>query len=230
MNTAVCGNYNGTFNILEDCLHKYSRAQHTKFRLDKFAEGRELIENMKSGEDYSLIFLCSKDSEEDINIIGGYIRERLKNISAAIVYISQRSKNIEEVFKYGPLNFIQYSVTEAKIFKTLKMFEITRNSRGEYFKLKNRADIRYILYKDIIYISSKDRKLTIFTENKTYSCYGKLEEFSGIEGFAAVHKSYVVNLNCIKPYSYKRLELINGDIIPISQSLRPYVRELAESL
>lgn len=230
MNVAICGNYNNTFGKIELFLSKYSRSEHKKIRTDKFTTGRELIANMASGEDYSLIFLCSEEKAETLCDISEYIREQLKNRSAAVVYISEGCRNIEEIFKYRPLDFIQYPVTEEKIFRTLKLLEETGNGRGECFKVKNKAEIRFVPYGDIIYVTSKERKITLVTGDKSYSCYGRLDEFKGVCGFVSVHKSYCVNLNHIRAYSYKRLEMTNGDIIPISQSLRPYIRELMEGL
>ena len=99
-----------------------------------------------------------------------------------------------------------------------------------YFKVKNNNDIKFIPYKDILYFTSNARKISVITNKDKYTCYGKINELNNITGFIKVHKSFLVNLNYLKEYSYKSLKMTNNDNIPISQSLRPYVKTLIEKL
>ncbi|MGN1343462.1 MAG: LytR/AlgR family response regulator transcription factor [Traorella sp.] len=79
-----------------------------------------------------------------------------------------------------------------------------------------------IKIKDIIYIESDDHKVTIYTEEKSYTLYQKLSELIKElpSQFEQCHKSFLVNMKWIHSIEYKTVNLRNGKQIPISRTYR----------
>ncbi len=217
-------------NDIENYIQKYSVTNHTYIYIDKLYSRSELIKNMESGEEYDLVFLYFHSKSEDTSIIGNYIRKELNNQLVSIVYVSESAENSIKLFSSQPLDFIKLPVTKEKIFDIFKSFEKIRNNSNLYLKIKNGINTHFVPYKDILYITSQSRQLIVVTAKENYICYGKISELNNINGFIKVHKSFIINLYFIKNYNYKSIELTNGTVIPISQSLRPQIKKVIEDL
>ena len=75
-----------------------------------------------------------------------------------------------------------------------------------------------------------NRNLLLHTEGEKIVCYKNMKEMERElkeKGFARCHTSYLVNLNYIKGIKKLELELITGEILPISQPRR---KEFTERL
>lgn len=71
----------------------------------------------------------------------------------------------------------------------------------------------------VIYISSDKRVLTLHTEEKDISFYGKLSDMLGSDIFSQIHKSYAVNLSHIETIrGWKTVTLSDGTELPIGRS------------
>lgn len=222
---AICASNISICNDIENFIEKYSITNNTYIYIDKIYNKNELIENIISGEEYDLLFLYYHPKLDDTSILGNYIRKELNNQSVSIVYVSEVVNDTIKLFSSQPLDFIQLPVTEEKIFNIFNSLENIRNDNKLYLKIKNGINTHFIPYKDILYITSQSRQLIIVTEKENHICYGKISELNKINGFVKVHKSFIINLNYIRNYNYKSIELTNGAIIPISQSLRPQIKK-----
>lgn len=227
---AICAANISICNEIEGFIQKYSVTNHTYIYIDKLYSKSELIENMVSGEEYDLVFLYYHPKSDDTSITGNYIRNELNNQLVSIVYVSESDNDTIKLFSSQPLDFIKLPVTEEKISDVFKSFEKIRNNSKLYLKIKNGINTHFIPYKDILYITSRLRQLIIVTSKENYICYGKISELDNINGFIKVHKSFIINSYFIKDYNYKSIELTNGAVIPISQSLRPKIKKIIEHL
>ena len=93
---------------------------------------------------------------------------------------------------------------------------------GYYFK---------VLYKDILYFSSQNKKVHLVLKDGQKEFNGRLKEIAKkIPGnFIQIHQSYLINFDYIEECSYESVKMKNGDTIPISQPYRKSVRkQLAE--
>ena len=73
------------------------------------------------------------------------------------------------------------------------------------------------------YVETFNRNLLFHTEQENILCYKKMKEVEQElkdKGFARCHTSYIVNLFFVKGVRKLEIELITGEIIPISQPKR----------
>ncbi len=83
------------------------------------------------------------------------------------------------------------------------------------------------LKRNILYFSSEGRKIKIYTTYGEKVFYGKLRDvFQGIsDRFLSIHNSYIVNPEYVIHYSYDKVELTDGTVLPISKANRKQIRE-----
>ena len=99
-----------------------------------------------------------------------------------------------------------------------------KNNRS--FVYQNHNDSFRIAYNDILYFQSEGRKINIVMKDGIETFYGKLSamEEKVPEFFLRIHKSYLVNQNYVKEFTYEWVKMINGDILNISKANRAKVR------
>lgn len=223
---AICDDEVEICSSIELLIKEYSKANYLSVEIDKFCFGKELLSNIKSGAGYDLLFLDIELNSEYGNDIGNYIREVLNNQFVSIVYISSHTHYAMKLFKSRPMDFIEKPITIQKIENIFKTFFKFRADSAMFFEVKNGQSVRPVLYRDIIYFTSKAKKIIVVTKDNTYSCYGKINDIGEIPGFVLIHKSFYININYVKEYKYRNIELINGDIVPISQPYRVNLRKV----
>jgi DNA-binding LytR/AlgR family response regulator len=87
--------------------------------------------------------------------------------------------------------------------------------------IKQKQAFIKVMKADIIYIESKGNYVKIFTLTDDYLIRQPLNEIHQILPiyFYRVHRSFIVNLNCIKQILYEALILTNNITIPLSRSI-----------
>lgn len=215
---------------IESFINKHSISEYEKIYIDRFNSGSELLSNIKSGEFYDLLFIYCNYECDNGSVIGNKIRNELGNQNINIVYITDYKIDSSKLIDSRPIKLLTEPVTSDDIANVFSILHKIREDKTQYFKVKKGNDIKFIPYKDILYFTSTAKKISIVTNKERYTCYGKLRDLNNIIGFIKVHQSFLVNINYIREYNYKSLKMINNDDIPISQSLRPYVRSIIENL
>ncbi|MCQ2492057.1 MAG: LytTR family transcriptional regulator DNA-binding domain-containing protein [Lachnospiraceae bacterium] len=97
--------------------------------------------------------------------------------------------------------------------------EVIMDERRCIFVNVSKKVIRVFL-DEIIYAESSVRKLRLICKNQVIEYYGKISDLEHqLEGdsFARCHKSYIVNLEYLRSYDAKAIELLDGTSIPISK-------------
>ena len=95
------------------------------------------------------------------------------------------------------------------------------------FEYKNQGNSYRIMYKDILYFQSTGRKINIVMKKEIRTFYGKLNEIEKRipeNVFLRIHKSYLVNKNYVKEFTYEWVKMLNGDVLNISKTNRADVR------
>jgi len=201
--------------------------------IDVFFSGEDLCRHMESGTYYDLIFLDIEFAKNEINgvEVGRLIRDAQQNDLVSIVYMSRVRDYAFELFEVRPLNFLLKPLEHGLVEKTVRTYlkiaglwsgEFSYNIGRDTFKAK---------VKDIVYLESRDKKLTIYFANgRTDEFYGALKEVYHEQlrkyDFLFVHAAYVVNFDYITIIRYDRVCLADHETpIPISQGRRNDIRQ-----
>lgn len=95
------------------------------------------------------------------------------------------------------------------------------------FVVKTKQRIHLVRPSRVSFAESVLRKVRIHEGDETVEVYAKLSDLMKKlpNSFVQCHKSYVVNMGCIKELSQGHVLLVTGERIPISQQRRKEVRE-----
>ena len=160
-------------------------------------------------------------------MVGKYIREVLEEENIFLTYISSKENYALQLFQNRPFDFLVKPIEAAKIYHVLdNIYRISgKNSVGFEFQTQNST--YRISYKDILYFQSTGRKINIVMKKEIRTFYGKLNEIEKRipeNVFLRIHRSYLVNKNYVKEFTYEWVKMLNGDVLNISKINRADVR------
>lgn len=94
-------------------------------------------------------------------------------------------------------------------------------------QIKMHKYIRTMNVKDIVYVESGGRYLTVHLTDENIRFRGRLSEFiSDMEDtFLHIHQSYAVNMRYIKNFGTRAVSLRDGTLIPISRGKQKPAKE-----
>ena len=108
-------------------------------------------------------------------------------------------------------------------------FEIIfyNKEKKEFFKFKNKIGYQRIDVQDIYYFESENKIVKIHCINNIIKFYGKLNDVEQKlnDSFIRIHSSILVNTVYIAQFKYNEVKMINGELLPISQSRRQDIRK-----
>ncbi len=224
----ICDDEVNVCTEIEQYIKKYCKLHFLNAETAVFYSGDKLCNYLDFEDNLELVFLDIEIPNKNGILVGQYIREEAKNEKMDIVYISSKENYAMQLFKNRPLDFLVKPIRYAQIEKVLDIFIKRKGIQERMFEcVVNRVHKRVEL-SDILYLASNDKKITIYTtRNKEITFYGKLVEvFEKLPKsmFLPIHKSYIINCDYVKEYTYGWVKLTNNEVLEISKSNRKQVR------
>lgn len=113
---------------------------------------------------------------------------------------------------------------------TMSAFLKDSEKNKKSFIIDNRDGRQLIPYDRIFFFESRAKKIFVCTEDREYSFYDTLDSIEQKldNSFIRCHRSYIVARSQIRKiiFSQNILELINGNVIPVSRSYKTVLKEL----
>ncbi len=213
--------------MIEEFLGQILKEKDIEADIECYGSGEELCKSYEKGM-FDLIFLDIEYQGMNGVEIGRFIREEKEDDEVEIAYISGETKYAMELFEYQPINFLVKPMKKSDVNHVVEKYILRHQQKDNVFQYKIGGDIYQVALSDIVYFSSSARKVTIHKRDGEAQFYGSLEQiYSRVKGkrFLYVHKSYIVNYNCIRKMEYEQVTLNDKSIIPISQSRRTAIRK-----
>ncbi len=223
----ICDDGKEVCSELENMLYAFGKKQGLRMDVSVWYTGEKLCDFLKQGNLLDILFLDIELISTDGIKVGNFIREELKNLETIIIYISSKSSYAMQLFQVQPLGFLikplEMAEVEKILSKCLQLYEM-KNQKFECYSKGNRYKI---LYKEIIYFCSQNKKISIVTKENEVQFYGKLKEITTMlpHNFIMIHQSYIINLDYILEASYELVKMQGGILLNISQPYRKTVRE-----
>lgn len=129
-----------------------------------------------------------------------------------------------------PVAFLVKPVKEQYLKTALQKIHSGAVSNDRYISVTHNRTTEFVNEKNIIFISSDKRKITINTVSKSYTYYDKLDSVISQLGdnFCRCHKSYIVNFDFIEATeNWSILTMTDKTAIPVGKS---YLDELKKRL
>jgi DNA-binding LytR/AlgR family response regulator len=129
-----------------------------------------------------------------------------------VIMLTAKTQDLAKIlaFKQGvqqyvtkPFNILELAARVRSLIRTRVRSADTGAGEGEFRKLAVRKGGRTVLLSidDIVYISAKNKSTYVHTYENQYlvdMTLGEIEKKLARENFHRIHRSYIINLNCIK--------------------------------
>lgn len=231
MHIAICDDEKDFVAYLTSQLNQYATETDLEIKVTAYYDGMELIEKYDTTID--LIFL-----DIQMRLVNGLrAAERIRQMDekVGIIFLTTLTQYGLEGYKYQATNYIikpmKYVRLKAEMDQWLKKH---RKDDSPTMVVSNDTGRYKVFLKSLRYVETFNRNLLLHTEQDNIICYKSMKEVERElqdKGFVRCHTSYIINLYYVKNVKVKSLEieLITGEIIPISQPKRKaFMEQLAE--
>lgn len=223
---AICDDEKVFGDDMKRMLRNFSLDRDIALDVSVFCSGIKLLEEMKAGKKFDILFLDILMEDMSGVEVGKVIREELHDYNTAIIYISSTQEYALELFQNQPMDFIDKPVSDERLSGLiLKYIDIQKRQR-KVFSYHKGNQIQVIALNDIMYFESSGRKVRIVMPHGTDMCYctmKKLVELYEFADFIQCHNAYFVNINYVKEVTAHNMILINDVEVPISTAKRKHV-------
>ena len=198
-------------------------AHRPEARVELFSSAADLLQ---AGRDFHIYFL-------DIKGVSGLdmarkIREHQAQngkVRSIIIFVTGYREHMEEAFDVQAFHYLLKPVQRDKFVQVLgwalQEVEFRAKQEEEYVLLKitshqtGSKDTRKVFLRDIYYIESNNKKVTVHTTGGTYEVQGTMDEFASGLGpaFYRCHRCYLVNFAMVSSYNQNEIIIANGDCI-----------------
>lgn len=226
---AICDDEQNFIDHLRQLLDQYTKQTGTRLKITPYSDGMQLIERYDPTID--LIFLDIQMKVLDGLHAAGQVRRLAPDVG--IIFLTTLSQYSLEGYQYQAAGYIIKPIAYARLKSELDRFAAQRRSEaGPAVIVANDAGKYKISLRTLRYIETFGRNLLFHTEQQNIVCYKRMKEAEKEllgQGFARCHTSYMANLFYVKGVKKLELELITGEVLPISQPKRKqFMEQLTE--
>lgn len=228
INIAICDDDYIFCSECEKMINDFAKKMSEKINIEIYYSTEKLWNDISRGDYFDLIFLDIEFNGSNGIELGIKIREELNNNNLFIVFVSGKTQYAMKLFAIRPLDFLIKPIDENAFHKTFLTFLKLSEKNKHVFEFMHEYRRRRIDIGEIVYFSSSDKEITMYTKEgviRFFSSLKKIEEQLNGYDFLRCHHSYLVNYHKVTSFYYDRLVMENGDIIPIAQSRRSEIRK-----
>lgn len=229
INIAVCEDDVFLGGQIETMLYKQAAKTGVSIHTEVLTSAEQCLKYIKEEHMVDLLFLDIELGAMSGIELAAVIRNELHNDYMQIVYVSSKQSYAMELFESHPLHFLVKPLDEEKLGKVFyKAINLIEKSE-ETFCYKKGHTYKKVFLSEILYFEADNREVILHTGSGKDIFYGTLKNICPDllkKGFFLCHKSFLVQYDKVKIFETNQLVMLNGDVIPISQSRRKEVKEL----
>lgn len=240
INIAICDDEVSVAAGIEEFLYQLGKENQILLSCDVFSDGITLLESIKQGHIYDLLYLDIEMKEMDGIKAAEEIRER--ELPLLIIYVSSHERYWKELLATEPFDFITKPVTKEALVKVFQKAYRRLSEKPEYFSYTYNKTVYKLPLSQITYFESANRVVYIHmagekqrlqsdytscAENKFYGKMGDIEKQlqKGKGRFLRIHQSFLVNFTYIKSMSFNEVTLMDNTVLQVSDERQKKARQ-----
>ncbi|MCI8718979.1 MAG: LytTR family DNA-binding domain-containing protein [Lachnospiraceae bacterium] len=226
MHIVICDDNIEDLLTLEKLILKYTaRYPAISFETEKFSDASVLlhkIQKEKIADIYILDIIMSRISGIDL---GSQIRK--SDSKSMIIYVTSSDDFALDAYDIHAIRYLLKPIHENNFFEALDFaIAYTGIKESTAYLVKTKDGLISVLYSKIEYIENCSRRLKIhLTNGETItSIYirtsfdEEIRELENDSRFLRVHKSFLINLNCVKQLTKNTVTMESSHTLPVSRS------------
>jgi len=141
-----------------------------------------------------------------------------------IIFVTNHIEYAIQSFECEPFRYMLKPVNENEFKKVYDALVIKLSQERTSFVFSSEREIIRLYSDEVLYFEKHSHWIYVYTEKEMYKTKKTMTDLlNSIDNltFASPHKSYVVNLDCIKRVNDKGVYIYGSDnVIPISRSFK----------
>jgi DNA-binding LytR/AlgR family response regulator len=222
---AICDDDFQMAEQIENLINSFQQKHAEKIETDIFYSGEKLKVEIQQSCPYEIMLMDIEMEGLNGVDVGHILRADENNDSVQLIYISSHEEYHMQLFDVQPSGFIrkpiQPDIFERKLISAIqKIKRRIKSSRRRFLPLQQNGSEFLIPFKDIVYLESNGRKIILHTKTEQIEYYSTLnqenDKLFGDE-FIRIHQSFIINFYYVKRITSKKIMLLNGLELPISE-------------
>lgn len=218
MNIAICDDNIVQVRKIENLLENYFSEKKLPYELFSYTDSKVLLKDSEKNK-FDIAFLDVEMNPINGIETGEYLRKNLPNI--ILIYVSGYIDYSVQGYKVQAFRYILKRDLDVLFKEDMDAALLQYGRINDCFTYKKDGETIIVPYRDIVYLMSCERKVTVYTDNgETDTFYAKLD---GLEkqfeyhNFLRVQQSYLVNLKYALKLSNYNIYLRNNIVIPVTK-------------
>lgn len=198
---------------LEGCLEE---RRIRDYSVRRFSGGRALLED---GGGFDVMFLDIQMEEPDGMETARLLRRR--GDKSLLIFVTVLRECVFDAFEVEAFDYLVKPLDGGRFRQVMDRALHTLEQRaGRTIVIRRGADCAVIPLAELVYCEVQGRKLYLHRGDGTVvDCYGRMEELERRldQRFFRCHRSYLVNLDCVRGCRDGQVLLPQGEAIPVSR-------------
>jgi two-component system, LytTR family, response regulator LytT len=218
----ICDDEEAALDELRRLTSDYGRERHISLDIHGFRAGDELLDELKAGTSFDVLFLDIYIGVDDGVEIARKIREFDK--AACIVFATSSPDRALDSYSVRAIQYLVKPIGQESLAQAMdQALAAYPPSMDKQVIIRNKQGNYRIFLGDIVYAESDARVITVHTRSQgPMSFYERLDNFElqcGDRRFLRCHKSFLVNLDYVHSIVNNCALLETGEEIRISMNL-----------
>lgn len=223
MLAAICDDEKQFRSALRSVLTAYAVQHRMSLDICEFDSAQALLSADKR---FDMVFLDYQMPGMNGMDAARVLRER--NLMCSIVFVTSYPQFVLESFEVQPYRFLLKPVQAEQITELMNAFLARQKQLTPLVVIRDGVQ-RVIDARDILYLEGSGKYCIIRTADNTYTSSKTLSQVQSLlpqHCFFRTHKSFVVNLYCIRSFEKEKVTLINEEVAKIGRSKLPEFRRV----
>lgn len=214
---AVCDGDAAFCRAICSDIKKIMDGRQTEYSLMYYTDAKEFDKALHADRAFDLVIMET--------VLGGGALElarqmRRQNIDSEIIFVTSHKEQAADSFDVAPLHFLIKGESTEKLGEAMRRF-FAKKERGRLCISTAKGTV-YLPYSDIMYCEIFGHDITVYTvSGEKENCRGTLkgiEQLLPTHNFIRLHRSYLINLDCVSQITHNSITLSGGLSIPLSRS------------
>lgn len=209
---AVCDDEPRAAGEAERLILETGEDLNEPIEISLYYSGESFARALRDGSQFDIILMDIELGGLDGIAAGQLLREDDGNDPVQLIYISSHEEYHMQLFDLRPSGFLKKPIEPEGFRKKLaraihKTLRLRQQGRINFLAVQLKNQELRIPHRDIHYLESSIRQITLVTQDRTLQYYGKLveeEQKLTASHFVRIHQSYIVNFYSIQAISAKK--------------------------